>query len=105
MRGTKPHKNVWIGRCRIPHPNGHVEDFICGVFADRETAARVLRSQGEWQGHGPFEEARYDYDGDIYLYDATGNRRYTIQRYEVHIDGSAFHQVEERTDDPAPVPE
>jgi hypothetical protein len=95
MRGSKPHKHVWIAHCQIPHPNGHVEKFISGVFAERELAARVCREEGEWGGHGPFEEARYDFDGDIYLYDKTGNRRYTIQRHEVEIDGSKHHSLKE----------
>jgi hypothetical protein len=91
-RGTKPHKHVWIAHCKIPHDNGHMEKFICGVFADRELAARVLRSEGTWQGHGPFTESRYT-DGDIYLYDKTGHQRYIIQRHKVEIDGSSYHQA------------
>ncbi len=92
-RGTKPPKTVWVAHCKIPHPNDHVEKFISGVFADRETAVSVCRSEGEWQGHGPFTESRYE-DGDVYLYDKTNHQRYVIQRHVVEIDGSRHHQRE-----------
>lgn len=59
-----------------------MEKYICGVFASKEVAERECVAQGESGGHGPFTASRWD-DGDIYLDDASGHRRYVIQAHRV----------------------
>jgi hypothetical protein len=38
MRGTKPHKTVWLCETSIPHRSGWTEKYISGVYASRDGA-------------------------------------------------------------------
>jgi hypothetical protein len=81
MRGTKPHKSVWVCYLTIPHANGHQERYISGVFASQESGVRLTR---EWldPNHG---DPRVTPDGhDTYLVWPSGNRA-RINRYQVQV--------------------
>ena len=82
MRGTRPHKNVWLCRMTITHRDGWKERYISGVFASQDAAVRLTR---EWLDphHGEPKESRWD-DGDVYLTYPSGNKA-VIQRYPVQV--------------------
>jgi hypothetical protein len=83
MRGTKPHKTVWIAHQFCHHRNGWEERWIGGVYADRETAVEASIAFNEIRG--PLKVSHWEFDGDCYIYDSDGKRLVIIQRHKVLV--------------------